>query len=162
MKPEQSPEFMKALNEACEKNYRGWLFGEEYKKAASKDSVGETLKEIEAERKRLMEKHEGYMRQAELAKQQTRFMTDPAMREITETLRRKHGSGGLICPVCGEGDHGNRLNGKPYCYMNAKHNGLGPIPLMTPEKAAEWEPPVKKPSFRESWELGDDKVLRMR
>ncbi|GAI93495.1 unnamed protein product [marine sediment metagenome] len=165
MSVEESLEFQKALTEACEKQYRGYLFGGAYKKAASKDKIGETLEKIEAERKRLMEKHEGYMKQAELAKQQARFMTDPAMREIMENLRKKHDSGGLVCPVCGEGDHGNKMNGKPICYMNSKHKAKGvngPVPLMTPEKAKDWKPPAKKPKFKEQWELDEDEIVKVR
>ena len=154
MSVEDSPEFQKALNEACEKKYRGWLFGGDYKKAESRDKVGETLKEIEADRKRLMEKHEEYMRQAELAKQQARFMINPHMREITETLRKKHDSVGLVCPVCGGGDEGNRMNGKPWCM---KCNA----PLMTVKKMAGWVKPEKpKPqsfTFKEP-----DGVMRKR
>lgn len=146
----RSPEFQKALQEASEKIYREWRSGGEYAKAETKDKVGETLEKIEAERKRLMEKHEEYVRQAELAKQQAMIMSSPHMREITENLRRKNDSRGLVCPVCGERDHGNRINGKPYCFMNAKHKAKGvegPVPLMTPEKAEEWRPPkkLKKP-----------------
>lgn len=136
MSIEESPEFQKALNEACEKQYRGYLFGGAYVKAASKDTVGETLEKIEAERKRLMEKHGEYMQQAELMREQARFMTNPHMREITETLRKKHGSGGLVCPVCGGGDDGNRMNGKPWCFECN-------VPLMTVEKAADWVKPEK-------------------
>ncbi|GAH68856.1 unnamed protein product, partial [marine sediment metagenome] len=43
---------------------------------------------------------------------------------------------GLVCPVCGEGDEGNRMNGKPWCM---KCNA----PLMTVEKAADWVKPEK-------------------
>lgn len=160
----ESPEFKAALQEACEREYRGWLFGGGYKKAESKDKVGETLEEIEAERRRLMEKHEGYMRQAELAKQQAKIMSDPYMREVTENLRRKHrAEGGLICPVCGEEDHGNMINGKRYCFMNAKHKAKGvegPVPLMTPEKAKDWKPPNKKFKHKEPWELDDSEVAK--
>ena len=164
MSSEDSPEFQKALTEACEKKYRGWLFGGDYKKAESKDKIGETLENIEAERKRLMEKHEEYMRQAELIRQQTRFMTNPAMRQITGTLKRKHRAGGLICPVCGEGDHGNRLNGKPVCYMNSKHKAKGvdgPVPLTTPEKAKEWKP-SKKPKSKSLTFKEPEEVMRCR
>ena len=165
MSVEESPEFQKALQEACEKQYRGYLFGGGYRKAESKDKVGETLEKIESERKRLMETHEGYMRQAELARQQTSFMTNPVMREITENIRRKHGSSGLVCPVCGEGNHGNKINGKPYCFMNSKHKAKGvdgPVPLMTPEKANDWKPPQKKFKFRMPWELDNGDIVKVR
>lgn len=134
---EESPEFQKALQEACEKEYRGVIFGGDYIKPES----------VKAEQKRLMEKHEEYLRQAELAKQQARIMTSPHMREITENLRRRNDSQGLICPICGERDHGNRINGKPYCLMYSKHRAKGvdgPVPLMTPKKAKDWKPPRKR------------------
>lgn len=133
-----NPELRAALTEACEKQYRGWLYGGGYTKANSRDEIADTLEEIEAERKRLMEKHEEYMRQAELERQQARFMSNPAMREITENLRRKHAPSGLICPSCGDRDHGNRMNGKPWCL---KCNA----PLMTAEKAEMWVEPPEKP-----------------
>jgi len=165
MNVENSPEFQKALNEACEKQYRGYLFGGAYRKAESKDKIGETLEDIERERKNLMETHEGYMREAELARQQARFMTNSHMRQITENLKRKQEVSGLVCPVCGGGDKGNRVNGKPVCYDVKKHKAKdvdGPVPLMSPEKAEEWKPPGKKPKFREPWELGDDDVVKVR
>ena len=37
MSVEESPEFQKALNESCEKEYRGYLYGGAYAKAHSKD-----------------------------------------------------------------------------------------------------------------------------
>lgn len=161
----ESPEFLAARNKACEKKFRGWLYGGDYVEAASKDKVGETLEQIERDRKRLMEKHEGYMRQADLA----RIMANPHVRQITEASReasrRKHGSGGLVCPVCGEGDHGNRANGKPVCYMNSKHKAKGvdgPVPLMSPEKAKDWSPPPKKFKRTEPWELDDSELVKAR
>ena len=165
MKPEQSPEFLKSLNEVCEKRWRGWKFGGGYIKAESLDTVGKTLEKIEAERKRLMEKHEEYVRQAELVKVQSGWMRNPHMREIMGNLKRKNRSEGLICPVCGEGDHGNRINGKPVCYMNSKHKAKGVdglVPLMSPEEAEEWEPPKKKPTFKESWELDNSDIVKAR
>lgn len=158
----KDPELRLALTEACEKQFRGYLFGGEYVKSSSKDTIGETLEQIEAERKKLMEKHEGYMEQAKLAVQQARFTTDPVMRDITKNLERKHGFSGLICPVCGERDHGNKDRGKPVCYMNWKHNGLGSVLLVKPEEVEDWEPPKKKPTFKESWELDDDDIMKVR
>lgn len=155
MSVEDSPEFQKALTEACEKQYRGYLFGGEYKKAASKDKIGETLEKIEAERKKLMEKHEGYMKQAELVILQSGWMRNPHMRQITETLKRKHSAGGLVCPVCGEGDEGNRMNGKPWCM---KCN----VPLMTKEKAKSWVKPPEKPKPKSYTFNETDGVVRKR
>jgi len=110
----EDPELRAALTEACEQQYRGWLYGGDYKKAESKDEIGETLKEIEEERKRLMDKHREYMRQAELARREAETMRNPHMREITENLRRKHGYSGEVCPDCGRPIR-NKKNGEPWC-----------------------------------------------
>lgn len=172
----ENPELRVAFEEAADKVCREHLFGGGYAKANSKDTIADTMEEIQRLRggakreldrsmkkhEKLMEKHQEYMKQAELTKQQARGMTNPVMREITVNLKRKQGSDGLICPVCGEGDHRNKINGKPYCFMNAKHKGLGPIPLMTPEKAKDWEPPKKKSKFKELWELDDDDIVKAR
>lgn len=168
---EESPEFQKALNEACEKQYREWTYGGGIK-SSSKNTIADTMAEIQRlqggdqkamkKHEKLMGEHEEYMKQAELAKQQAKILRNTHMREITGNLKRKHGSDGLICPICGEGDHGNKLNGKPYCFMNAKHKGLGPIPLMTLEKAKDWKPPKEKFNFKEPWELDDDEIVKVR
>lgn len=75
----------------------------------------------------------------ELAKRlrrESKFITDPHLREITENLRRKDGAVGLICPICGDRDHGNTVNGRPSCLKCR-------APLMTAEKAASWVKPMK-------------------
>ncbi|GAG44180.1 unnamed protein product, partial [marine sediment metagenome] len=82
--------------------------------------------------------------------------------EITRNLRKRDGYISLVCPKCGEDDHGNRMNGKPYCFMNTKHGGLGPVPLMTPEKAKDWKPPTKKFKKKDSWELDTSDIVRER
>lgn len=138
-----TPEFRKELNEACEKQYRGFLYGGDYVKAHSKDSIAEKMEEIQKQRKELENSSEEFRRHAERVRHEARIVSNSHMREITDNLRRRSGSSGLICPMCGEGDHGNRMNGKPVCFMNAKHGGLGPIPLMTPEKAKDWKHPQK-------------------
>ncbi len=174
-KLEESPEFQTALNEACEKQYSGWLYGGSAVKAKDKSKIDGVMREIqhkkrEAERMReslalrasamglhmpdipslpdeitpeSMEKYHveiaGY---SDRIRAETERKMNKHFQEITRSLSR--GSGGLVCPVCGEGDHGNRMNGKPVCMMNAKHKGLGSIPLMTPEKAKDWKLPKKK------------------
>jgi len=69
-----------------------------------------------------------------------RIMGDPHLHEITESLRKRYRvDGGLVCPSCGDTDHGNRMGKKPWCI---KCN----LPLMSAEKAAAWvkPPPSKK------------------
>jgi hypothetical protein len=42
---------------------------------------------------------------------------DPALRDIERKLREKAAAlSDLVCPACGDGDRGNRMNGKPYCF----------------------------------------------
>ena len=56
MSVEDSPEFQAALNEACEKQYRGYLYGGNYAKAHSKDTIAATMEgmqEATGERSRL-------------------------------------------------------------------------------------------------------------
>ncbi len=149
MSVEDSPEFQKALNEACEKQYRGFLFGGAFIKAQSKDAIAETMDGMQQQRREIEDKVKGLREEADKVRGDMKLRLSPHMREITANLKRKSGSPGLICPKCGEGDYGNRMNGKPICYMNAKHDGLGPILLMTPEKAKEWKSPksVKTRSY---------------
>ena len=83
----------------------------------------------------------------EKIRRESRMQTHPYHVEVKGNLKRKHGSdSALCCPCCGAGDHGNRMGGKPVCMMNAKHKAKGvdgPVLLMTPEEAGEWEPPAK-------------------
>lgn len=159
---EESPEFQKALNEACEKQYRGFLYGGDYVKAHSKDAIAGTMEEMQRQRREIEARIKDVKKHADHVRHKAMIMSDPHMREITANIKRKVGSSGLICPMCAEGDHGNRMNGKPICYMNAKHDGLGPIPLMTPEKAKEWKPP-KKPVKTGSYTFNEpDGVVKCR
>lgn len=190
---QQSPEHLKALNEAAEQAHREYLFGGIGAVAMNLADVEETLRNIH-DRRRELEEEIGldavkrkvksikvkakYLRKQassmsrylprsrepspdwmsmtpeeikeaeEKIRRDSRMQTHPYHVEVKGNLKRKHGSGSsLVCPVCESGDHGNRMGGKPVCMMNARHKGLGPIPLMSPEEAEEWEPPVKgKPS----------------
>lgn len=176
-KLEESPEFQKALNEACEKQYRGWLYGGKGVKAETKSQIDGVMRELQGRKREAemmreslalrasamgfhmpdipslpdeitresMEKYrEEIQRHSDRIRAEAERQRNKHFQEINRNLSR--GSGGLVCPVCGEGDHGNRMNSKPYCFMNAKHRGLGPIPLMSPEKAKDWKPPEKPKS----------------
>jgi len=84
---------------------------------------------------------------------------NPHFQEITRNLSK--GSGGLVCPVCGEGDHGNKgARNIPICYMNWKHGGLGPIQLVKPEDVKDWKPPKKKPKIKSFTFKEPDGVVR--
>lgn len=65
---------------------------------------------------------------------------NPKLMEINRRLMKKavRGSGSLVCPECGEGDHRNKMNGKPWCL---KCNS----PLVAESKVATWKklPKVK-------------------
>jgi len=82
------------------------------------------------------------IQRAKQQREEMRIMGDPHLREIMENLRRAHAtSSQLICLSCGDTDHGNRMNGKPWCM---KCN----LPLMSAEKAAKWvkpQPPKRFP-----------------
>lgn len=160
MSIEPSLEFQKALNEACEKQYRGFLYGESYFETHSE--VAETMEEIQQQREEIENKVEEFRVEA----RRIRRESHPHMREILASLKRrslkKSGGSGLICPACGEGDHGNRMNGKPVCMMSSKHRGLGPVLLVSPKKAKEWKFPDKKVGYKESWELSDNEIVRVK
>jgi len=81
------------------------------------------------------------IRQARFQREEMRIRGDPHLREITESLRRAHAAGsGLVCPSCGDGDHGNRMGKRPWCF---KCN----LPLMSREKAAGWVKPSQPRRF---------------
>ena len=86
---------------------------------------------------------------ARFQREEMRVMGDPHMREITENLRRVHSSSSkLVCPSCGEGDHGNRMNKKPWC-MRCN------MPLMTREQAEGWVKPGALRRFPRGVEVED-------
>jgi len=70
------------------------------------------------------------------------YMMDPRLREIQNKLLRKldvvKGDKSLVCPKCGEGDYGNKMNGKPWCF---KCN----VPLMPKDQVAKW---LKLPNLK--------------
>jgi len=150
----ESPEFVKALHEACEHQYREYLYGGGV--VSSKDKIGDTMAEIQRQRAKIEAEVAGARAHADRVREEMRVMSDPHMREITESLRARHRTeGGLVCPSCGETDsHGNKMNGKPYCF---KCN----LPLMSAEKAAEWVKP--QPSKKASRTFNEpDGVMKWR
>lgn len=97
---------------------------------------------------------EEFILRARQVREEIRIMSDPLLREITENLRKAHQSKtGLICPQCGDTDHGNRMNKKPWCM---KCN----LPLMSAEKAAKWVKPQQPKRFNYGPEV--DGVTRYR
>jgi hypothetical protein len=76
---------------------------------------------------------------------------DPLLREIQDKLLRKldvvKGEDSLVCPKCGEGDHGNKVNGKPWCFKCQ-------VPLVPKDVVAKWLKLPKMKVLRRS--LKDD------
>lgn len=67
---------------------------------------------------------------------------DPELMRIQANLDRKVGvSSSLSCPKCHDTDHGNKMNGKPWCM---KDN----IPLIPKNKIGKWVgfPQIKRAS----------------
>ena len=66
--------------------------------------------------KRELEDIDGKVADAKAKAEELRRQYDPELMRINANLSRKHSvSGGLKCPVCGEENHGNVMNGKPWC-----------------------------------------------
>lgn len=64
-----------------------------------------------------------------------RYMLDPALREISSKLTQRVGmqtTSKLVCPVCGDSDKGNRMNGVPWC-LKCKS------PLVLKKKLGQWK-----------------------
>lgn len=72
---------------------------------------------------------------------ETEIMSNPHAREITENLRRLHApEASKVCPACGDVDHGNRMNGKSFCFKCG-------VPLVSRDKLDKW---VKPPKMRKA------------
>ena len=140
MSIEGSPEHQKAFTEAAEKQYRGYLYGGGYAKTSSKDKIAETMEGIQRQRREIERTVVGAKGHANLISRDSMMFGSPHMMEITRNLSRKHGvSRSLVCPKCDGGSLNNTMNGRPWC-MKCD------LPLMTPEKAEEWEEPKKTKS----------------
>ena len=108
----------------------------------------EVEKPLSPERKLNPEIEERIM-EAKWMRQDMRIRSDPHLREITENLRKAHSSrSGLVCPRCGESDHGNRMGKKPWC-MRCN------LPLMSAEKASKWVKPQSPKKFTRGFEEPD-------
>jgi hypothetical protein len=134
---EDSPEFKKALQEECERQYRSILYG----KNAPKVSVGSTAAEVERQRREIEKSSEARLH-ANLMRREAEIMGNPHAREITENLRALHSvEGGLVCPQCGETDsHGNKMNGHPFCFRCQ-------LQMISKEKAEKWIKPPQPKKF---------------
>lgn len=155
MSVEESPEFKKALQEACEVQYRGWLYGGGVI-ANSKDKIGETMEEIQKQRKDIEGKVEAARLHAERMRRTAEIMSNPHAREITENLSRLHSAeGSPICPQCGEtNSNGNTMNGRPFCWKCQ-------LVMVSKEKAEKWNKPAKS-KIRSYIFNEPDKVFRVR
>lgn len=139
MSIEEFPEFQAALKEACEVQYREFLYGA---KAKPTDKIGDTAEEIQRQRKEIEAKVEGARLHAARVREEARIRSDPHLREITESLHTLHSvDSGVVCPKCHEtNSHGNKMNNRPYCFRCQ-------LPMMSKEKAEKWVKPVKPKSW---------------
>ena len=67
----------------------------------------------------------------ERQRREAEFRTNPQVKRIEEDLRERAVKVGLVCPECGDSDHGNRMNGRPWCLRCN-------VPLMEPSKVGKW------------------------
>lgn len=150
MSVEDTPEFKAALAEECERQYRSYLYGGN----VPKDKVGATAEEIQAQRREIEEKVKGAILRADRVRRDAEIMSNPHAREITENLRKLHSTGSLICPQCGDTDHHNTVNGKPFCMACN-------LPLMSREKAEKWVKPQPPSKFNRGFSEPDG-VMRLK
>ncbi len=124
----ESPEFKKALKEACDSQWTTWLYGGSAKKS-SRRNVEKDLDRIQKIKQKAQTRADASRRKAE----ELRRLYNPMLKRITENYKLKHNlqSGGLICPKCGDSDHNNKMDGKPWCM---KCN----VELVPANKAAKW------------------------
>lgn len=125
--------------------------------------------EIQASAKRMLERHRAMQMKAIHGKpkwQQDladtmrkvdalryKYVTDPHLREIEQKLLAKAPIlSDLVCPACGEGNKGNRMNGKPWCM---KCN----VPLIPKRKLEAW---LKLPEIKVSHSSLKDEIERLR
>jgi hypothetical protein len=136
---EDSPAFQDALKQACDSQWRNWLYGGGFKKSQRKD-VEADLNRIQEIKDSAEAKAEAARREAEAIRAKAealRQQHDPSLRRITENLRIKHGvvTTGLMCPKCKDTNASNvQVYGKgktrkqvPWCI---KCN----VPLVPPDK----------------------------
>ncbi len=88
--------------------------------------------------KREIEEIDSKVADAKASAEELRRQYDPELMRITANLDRKIGTpaGALRCPKCGESDHQNTMNGKPWCL---KCN----VPLESPFLVKKRLPDVK-------------------
>lgn len=85
---------------------------------------------------------------------ESEMRSNPHVQEINRNLKALHGGdSGLVCPSCKDIDHGNKMNGKPFC-MKCQ------IPLTTPEKAKGWKKPTPAKKASRGYEIPDRVVAK--
>lgn len=100
--------------------------------------IPKQMQEVETRRKKFM-KGESKLRR-DLEDIYRKSMVDPHLRRIQSQLMRKlhveTETKELVCPVCGDRDHGNEMNGKHWCF---KCNS----PLIPKEQLKRWQKMAK-------------------
>ena len=123
------------------------------KQRASMEANPELLKSLEQEipkqvagmkrrREKRMKSKAKWQREAEEAEEKTEELTrrySPELMRIQEDFARRGAvqiGSKLMCPKCGDTDHGNRMNGAPWCM---KCN----CPLIPKSKVEKWTKSLK-------------------
>jgi len=139
-----NPELLKSLEEQIPKQIAGVQKREE------------KLRKGKAKWQRDLEDVDRRVREARAKADELRREYDPLLREIQEKLLRKldvvKGEDSLVCPKCGEGDHGNKMNGKPWCF---KCNVL----LVPKSQMAKWLRLPKMKVLRRSFKDDVDRLI---
>lgn len=117
---------------------------EELKKAAAQEWRKVQAFQAKQERsKSSLQKEIGDVRDKVESLKRSFYFHDPALRELNDSITNRlreeavSTSKKMVCLECGDIDHGNRMNGQPWC-MKCQ------LPLIPKEKADKW---VKQPRF---------------
>ena len=137
MSVKDSPEFQNALKEACDNQWQTWLYGGVAKKS-SKRNVEKDLNRIQQIKQDAQMKVDAVEKKADSIRKKSeelRRLHDPSLKRITENYKLKNDIQGviLVCPKCGDSDHGNKMNGKPWCMSKNCNVELVPV-----KKIAKW------------------------
>jgi len=98
-------------------------------------SISQQVHRVQTRKQRMEKGKPKWQREVEEAvkkAEELRRKYNPYLMEIERKLLRKAVTVlGLVCPVCGEGDRGNRKNGKPWCLKCD-------VPLVAKDKVEKW------------------------
>ena len=103
------------------------------KQMSSFQARGKKLGKTKAKWQRDLEDIDRKVEDARLQAEMLRRKYDPELMKIERHFMELvvKAEGALVCPVCGDSDHGNKMNGKAWCM---KDN----IPLIPKNKIGKW------------------------